>query len=42
MLLDSLPLTQEQSTVMGLSAISSVQILARAIDELRDGFGGDQ
>jgi hypothetical protein len=40
MLLDGLPLTQEQSTVMGLSAISSVQILARAIDELRDGFDG--
>jgi hypothetical protein len=41
-LLDALPLTQEQSTVMGLSAISSVQILARAIDELRDGFDGSQ
>jgi hypothetical protein len=37
--LDRLPLTQEQSTVIGLSAIYSVQTLARAIDELRDGFG---
>ena len=33
--LDELPLTREQSTVMGLSAISSVQMLARAIDEVR-------
>jgi hypothetical protein len=41
-LLDGLPLTQEQSTVMGLSAISSVQILTRAIDELRGGFDGAQ
>ena len=37
-LLDRLPVTHEQSTVMGLSAIYSVQILARAIDELREGF----
>jgi Iron-containing redox enzyme len=37
-LLDGLPATQEQSTVMGLSAISSVQLLARALDELRDGM----
>jgi len=41
-LLDGLPLTHEQSTVMGLSAIASVQILALAIDELRDGFDGAQ
>jgi Iron-containing redox enzyme len=39
-LLDRLPVTQEQSTVMGLSALYSVQKLARAIDELRDGFDG--
>ena len=37
--LDGLPVTEEQSTVMGLSAIYSVQMLARAIDEVRDGFG---
>jgi hypothetical protein len=41
-LLDGLPLTQEQSTVMGLSAISSVQMLSRAVDEVRDGFEGAQ
>lgn len=41
-LLDRLPVTHEQSTVMGLSAISSVQMVARAIEELRDGFGGAQ
>lgn len=35
--LDELPMTEEQSTVMGLSAIYSVQMLARAIDEVRDG-----
>jgi hypothetical protein len=34
--LDELPLTPEQSTVMGLSAIHSVQTLARAIDDVRD------
>jgi Iron-containing redox enzyme len=39
-LLDRLPLTQEQSTVMGLSAISSIEMLARALDEVRDGFDG--
>jgi Iron-containing redox enzyme len=33
---DGLPLTPEQSTVMGLSAIYSVEMLARAIDEVRD------
>jgi hypothetical protein len=40
--LDRLPVTREQSTVMGLSAISSVRMLARAIDELRDGFAGPE
>jgi Iron-containing redox enzyme len=39
-LLDRLPLTREQSTVMGLSAISSIQTLARALDEMRDRFDG--
>jgi Iron-containing redox enzyme len=40
--LDRLPLTREQSTAMGLSAIYSVQTLARAIDGLRDGFAGSE
>jgi hypothetical protein len=40
--LDHLPVTREQSTVMGLSAIYSVRMLARAIDELRDGFAGPE
>lgn len=39
---DRLPVTPEQSTVMGLSAISSPQMLARAIDELRVAFDGSQ
>ncbi len=38
--LDSLPVTREQSTAMGLSAIYTVRTLARAIDELTDGFEG--
>jgi Iron-containing redox enzyme len=38
--LDRLPVTPEQSTVMGLSAIYSAQMLARAIDELRASFDG--
>jgi pyrroloquinoline quinone (PQQ) biosynthesis protein C len=40
--LDHLPVTREQSTAMGLSAIYSVQMLARAIDELRNGFAGPE
>ena len=32
--LDRLPLTEEQSTVIGLNAMSSVHLLARAIDEV--------
>ena len=32
--LDRLPLTPEQSTAMGLNAISSVHLLARALDEV--------
>lgn len=39
-LLDRLPLTREQSTVMGLSGIYTVQMLARALEELRHGFEG--
>jgi hypothetical protein len=39
--IDALPVTEEQSTVMGLSAISSVQMLARAVDEVRDGFSAE-
>lgn len=39
-LLDRLPLTHEQTTVMGLSALQSVRMLARAIDELREEFDG--
>jgi hypothetical protein len=39
-LLDRLQLTQEQSTVMGLSAISSVEMLTHALDEVRDRFDG--
>lgn len=34
--LDGLPLTPEQSTVIGLSAMSSVHMLARAIDEVAE------
>jgi Iron-containing redox enzyme len=34
--LDRLPLTEEQSTVIGLNAMSSVHLLARAIDEVTD------
>jgi hypothetical protein len=41
-LLDGLPVTQEQATVMGLSALCSIRMLARAIDELRDGFNRAQ
>jgi hypothetical protein len=40
--LDRLPVRREQSTAMGLSAIYSVQMLARAIDQLRDGFAGPE
>jgi heme oxygenase-like protein len=32
--LDSLPLTEEQSAVIGLNAISSVHLLAKALDEI--------
>ena len=32
--LDRLPLTEEMSTVIGLNAMSSVHLLARAIDEI--------
>jgi hypothetical protein len=39
-LLDLLPLTHEQTTVMGLSALQSVRMLARAVDELREEFDG--
>lgn len=41
-LLDRLPVTQEQSTVMGLSALHSIRMLARAIEELRSGFDAAQ
>jgi hypothetical protein len=41
-LLNRLPVTQEQSAVMGLSALHSVRTLARAIGELHDGFGEAQ
>jgi hypothetical protein len=41
-LLDCLPVTQEQSTVMGLSALYSVRMLTRAIEELHDGLDGAQ
>ena len=34
--LDALPLTPEQSTVLGLSAMYSVHMLARAIDDVID------
>jgi hypothetical protein len=34
--LDRLPLTEEQSTVIGLSAMSSVHLLAKAINEVVD------
>jgi hypothetical protein len=39
--IDALPVTEEQSTVMGLSAISSVQMLARGVDEIRDKFSAE-
>lgn len=39
--LDGLDLTREQSTAMGLSAIYTVRTMARAIDELTDGFAED-
>jgi hypothetical protein len=34
--LDGLPLTAEQSTVIGLNAMSSVHLLAKALDEVSD------
>jgi heme oxygenase-like protein len=34
--LDRLPLTEDQSTVIGLNAMSSVQLLAKALDEVVD------
>jgi hypothetical protein len=34
--LDRLPLTREQTTVLGLSAMSSAHMLSRAIDEIAD------
>jgi hypothetical protein len=37
-LLDSLPLTDQQQTLMGLSAISSVQLITQARQELLDRF----
>jgi hypothetical protein len=37
-LLDSLPLTPEQSVGVGLSAISTVDTFARAIDEVVEEF----
>jgi hypothetical protein len=37
-LLDSLPLTDQQQTLMGLSAISSVQLVTQARQELLDRF----
>ena len=33
-LLDELPLTAEQSTAIGLNAMSSVHLLAKALDEI--------
>ena len=32
--IDRLPLTEEQATIIGLNAMSSVQLLARALDEV--------
>ena len=32
--IDRLPLTEDQATIIGLNAMSSVQLLARALDEL--------
>src|SRR5262249_5851607 len=37
-LLDSLPLTEQQRTLMGLSAMSSVQLISQAREELLDRF----
>jgi hypothetical protein len=37
--IDTLPLTPEQSTVLGLSAMSTAHALARVLDELVDGYG---
>jgi len=37
-LLDSLPLTDQQRTLIGLSAMSSVQLITRARQELLDRF----
>jgi hypothetical protein len=34
--LDSLPLTSEQSTMLGLSAMHSTQAVASAINEIAD------
>jgi Iron-containing redox enzyme len=39
-LLDSLPLTREQSGVVGLSAMTTVELYARALDEVVDEYGG--
>jgi hypothetical protein len=35
--IDRLPLTEEQATIIGLNAMSSVQLLARALDEVTGG-----
>ena len=37
--IDGLTLTPEQSTVLGLSAMSTAHALARVLDELVDGYG---
>jgi hypothetical protein len=36
--LDKLPLTPDQSAIIGLSAMFTVQTLTRAIDEVVDGY----
>ena len=38
--IDSLPLTAEQSAVLGLSAMSTVHGIARVLDEMVDGWDG--
>ena len=35
--IDRLPLTEDQATIIGLNAMSSVQLLARALDEVTGG-----
>ena len=39
-LLDGLPLTRQQSGVVGLSAMTTVELYARALDEVVDEYGG--